>query len=303
MGVPLLVYVELTHQVLDVTADARLVQAVAARFWRRSPGSADDVLPFGLARLSVLVRFGAAVCVMAVCLLLVSEAFHGVLHGEEATSVEVDALWLLVAAAAAIGSTAVLQILGARAPVPSHAIIRTVVMLGCAQAARHARSLPKTAAALMDADGTAAVVAAAVAAWRGNAQARRTGRVLLQGVPSALLPELDHRLLRVRELPGVDDTREESFWLLDEERALGSLRLVVAADADAEHAAASARQLFADVLHHCSVQVEVSASTDTVDDDLRAEPPAPPRPRGGSSATVASRSGSVDIAKRRAQRR
>ena len=298
MGVPLLIYVELTHQLLDITADARLVQAVAARLLRRSSGSADS-LPFGLARLSVIVRFGVAVCVMAVCLLLVTEAFHGALHGEEATAaavaarVEVDALRLLVAAAAVIGSTAVLQMIGARAPASSHAIVRAVAMLSCALVARHAQSLPKTAAALMDADGTAAVVAAAVAAWRGNAQARRTGRVLLQGVPSALLPALDQRLLRVRELPGVDDTRDESFWLLDEERALGSLRLVVAADADAEQAAALARHILADVLHHCSVQVEVSAARDEADDELKAGPP--PQGQGGP--------GTVDVAKRRAQQR
>lgn len=295
MGVPLLIYVELAHQLLDATADARLVQAVAARLWRRSPEPTDE-LPFGSARLSVVVRFGAAVCVMAMCLLLVTEAFHGALHGEEANKalVEVDALRLHGAAAATICSMAVLQVLGTCAPVPSHAIARAVVMLGCAQVTRYARSLPKTATALMDPDGTAAVVAAAVAAWRGYAQARRTGRVLLQGAPTALLPELDHRLLRVRELPGVDDTRDETFWLLDEARVLGSLRLVVAADADAEQAAAAARQLFADLLHHCAVQVEVSAATGAADDELaRAAGGAPPPPGGGT----------VDIARRRAQRR
>ena len=59
-------------------------------------------------------------------------------------------------------------------------------------------------------------------------------------------------------LPGVADTRLESFWLLDEERAVGSLRLVLHAGADAEHAEAEVRQLFGGVLHHLAVHLEES---------------------------------------------
>ena len=77
-GSSLVVLTEAAHQLLDTTADAALLLAVCESLW-----TASDELPFGLARVSTLVRFGTATCVMAACLLLTIEIIH--------RSLEVDA--------------------------------------------------------------------------------------------------------------------------------------------------------------------------------------------------------------------
>jgi len=252
VGSSLAVLAEAAHQVLDATADAALLEALCRSLWR----SSEDELPFGTVRLSTLVRFGTATCTMAACLLLTIEIVHRSLH-LEAPAPHV----LHVAAAGAALLLLCRCIPGASSrtrPPVWELVFRIAVMLACGLALRNAAQLPEVPV-LPHADGISAATLAAVAVRRSYLQARRTGRVLLQGAPVELLPALDQRLLQARSLPAVEDTRLESFWLLDEERTVGSLRLVLRAGADAERAVAEVRALFADVLHHLALQVEEGA--------------------------------------------
>lgn len=250
VGSSLAVLAEAAHQMLDATADAALLEALCRSLW-----SAEDELPFGTVRLSTLVRFGTATCTMAACLLLTIEIVHRSLH-LEAPAPHV----LHVAAAGAALLLLCRCIPGASSTRPPvwELVFRIAVMLACGLALRNAAQLPEVPV-LPHADGISAATLAAVAVRRSYLQARRTGRVLLQGAPVELLPALDQRLLHARSLPAVEDTRLESFWLLDEERTVGSLRLVLRAGADAERAVAEVRALFADVLHHLALQVEEGA--------------------------------------------
>ena len=249
-GSSLVVLAEAAHQLLDATADAALLLAVCESLW-----TASDELPFGLARVSTLVRFGTATCVMAACLLLTIEIIH--------RSLEVDAPTPEVVhyAAAAAAPLLLCRCLGGAEPRagPPYGEVaaRIGTLLACGLALNAGPLLPEVPA-LSHADSIAAAVLGSVAVRRSCAQARRAARVLLQGAPAALLPTCDRLLLKARSLPGVADTRLESFWLLDEERAVGSLRLVLHAGADAEHAEADVRQLFGDVLHHLAVHLEES---------------------------------------------
>ena len=250
---------------LDATADAALLKALCRSLWRPS-----DELPFGTVRLSTLVRFGTATCTMAACLLLTIEIVHRSLH------LEAPAPHILhVAAAGAAPLLLCRCVAGASSgtgPPVWEVVLRIGAMLACGQALRNAAQLPEVPV-LPHADGISAAILAAVAVRRGYVQARRTGRVLLQGAPVELLPALDQRLLQARSLPAVEDTRLESFWLLDEERTVGSLRLVLRAGADAEQAAAEVRALFADVLHHLAIQVEEGAHGSVGAQDSLAPPP------------------------------
>ena len=250
-GSSLAVLAEAAHQVLDASADAAQLEVLCQLLWR-----ASDELPFGTVRLSTLMRFGTATCTMAACLLLTIEIVHRSLH-LEAPAPHV----LHVAAFGAAPLLLCRCVAGASSrsgPPLWEVTLRIGTMLACGQALRNAEQLPEVPA-LSHADGISAAVLAAVAVRRGYMQARRTGRVLLQGAPVELLPTLDQRLLQARSLPGVEDTRLDSFWLLDETRTVGSLRLVLRAGADAERAAAEVRALFVDVLHHLAVQVEEGA--------------------------------------------
>ena len=265
VGSSLAVLAGAAHQVLDATADAAPLEALCRSLWRPS-----DELSFGTVRLSTLVRFGTATCTMAACLLLTIEIVHRSLH------LEAPAPHILHVAAA--GTAPVLLCRCAtgassqNGPPVWEVVLRIGAMLACGQALRNTAQLPEVPL-LPHADGISAAILAAVAVWRSYLQARRTGRVLLQGAPVELLPALDQRLLQARSLPGIEDTRLESFWLLDEERTVGSLRLVLRAGADAERAVAEVRALFADVLHHLALQVEEGAHGSGGAQDSLAPPP------------------------------
>ena len=231
----------------------------------------DDLLTFGAARLTILLRFAATVSAAGAALFIGLDATIELLmpgahnHGDDEANTEVAVPW---AAAVASSLAAILSIvLGGNTalqsdakPPPQRRLLRIGMLALCAwlgaapldspswhaatwsngKAGRHLAMPPSFLRTLLEAflrrpDASAGTMLCLLAVSRGCREAYPSARLLLQASPPrTLIPDLPDRLARARATPGVSAIRDVRLWMLDEETATGSLVVLAEGHADVQ---------------------------------------------------------------------
>lgn len=265
-GATLGVLAEVCHQIIDATRHTAAAQSQLEWLWRRAADAKGDLLAFGPARMSLLVRLGALVCAIgwAVCIFLEALTMlllpgHGQ-HHERSEHPQAGATPVPWAAAATSATIAAAASRGGKRP-STWPLVRVLTLLvatalesilassgGGGLEATMSATPPllqfALAGVLLSPDASAGLVLTALAVTRGCVEAAVPARLLLQASPRELIPDLARRLARARATPGVLDVRDVQLWALDESTALGSLVAVVSAHADARAAQRLVRRAF-----------------------------------------------------------
>lgn len=280
----LAVMAEACHLVVDAARHTAAAQPTLAALYKRVAGDCDDLLAFGPNRLSLLVRFGAIFCAVGVAFAILLDALLVVLlpahsheHGSEVDGASVTVPWV---AAVISALAAALAMADGGDSGGHHSAVRVSTLLMASSlgaisslASSEAPRLPAAPpllrvavdAALRAPDATAGLVLTALAIARGCAEAAVPARLLLQAAPHELIPDLESRLARARAAPGVIDVRDVQLWALDESSALGSLVVVVRADANVLVAQRHVRRAFEGA--PLSLTVQVDRDDDGEDDE------------------------------------
>ena len=252
---------EACHQLVDASPHVAVMQSVWVTTWQRL-AKKHDLLAFGPARLSLLIRLAVLVCATGLSFIVLLEALTSL---PAANFDAVPHMPWMAAVLSAVAAEAVRD--HGSDSAPNHRTgMRVSTLIAAASIGRTSQLYVTPLVpplmqmvlniALRSPDASAGLVLSSLAAARGVAEAAAPAQMLLQTAPHEVLPDLNRRLAQACAIPGVTDVRDVQLWALDESRAVGSLVVIVRADAHTQVVLRHVHRAFDEAPLSLTVQIE-----------------------------------------------